>query len=581
MGGWRGWLGLGVALVPTLGLAWRMAYVCDDAYIAGRYARSLADGHGLRFNPGEAAPVEGYSDLLWVLIGAALEALGLRSPEALVGVSVGAAVLTLVLVWRVLVRDVGTSASAATAAVAVLSAFPPFAAWTSSGLEAMPAALAMTLVTSFALAGRTGRDVVVLGLSALALALLRSEGALWDAALLGGLWALRPGQRAVVGRAALLALAGLLPVELWRLSTYGTLVPHVARVKVVVGPALWLRGVAWVALASLTWLTPLLALGGGRLRHDPRWPAVAPFFAAAAAVVAFGVAVGGDYMPFHRFLLPAWPLLAVPLGLWIDRVAAGGAARAVGLVAALVLVGGLPLANVTLAPRAGLYALQRAVGTRSPVWRSDLWQVDKEAERSAARLSWARAIARVVPPGAKIVARGVGALGYETELFVLDAHGLVTAEVVEEGSGRMIAPGHDRRVQRGFFMGHVPDVLFAFALRREAKGEIADVLPYQWGIFEDLGPDEAIYVADLVDVPGKDPALPKELLLVRLLREGEDPELLRDRFKEQARRLGYRVPPLEPLDERRRAVALAKRHGGEGVRELLREAGHRPGAKGR
>ena len=38
----------------------------DDAYISYRYARNLAAGDGLTFNPGER--VEGYSNLLYVLL---------------------------------------------------------------------------------------------------------------------------------------------------------------------------------------------------------------------------------------------------------------------------------------------------------------------------------------------------------------------------------------------------------------------------------------------------------------------------------------------------------------------------------
>lgn len=559
-------------MTPTVLLAWRMWYVCDDAYIAGRYARHLAEGHGLVFNIGAPAPVEGYSDLLWVLLGAGLEVAGLRSPEAIGALSVLSALAILGLVWRVLVRQVGTSTSAATATVAVLAAFPPFAGWTSSGLEAMTFALLLMAAsaTAFGSAGLTLGPVLI------ALSTIRSEGALWGACILAVAWWCRPKLRRALTRAAGIWLVGLLPYEAWRFSTYGTLVPHVARVKVVFGPALLSRGCTWLLLFFGTWITPLAVLRLGRLRTDERWPVLVPYLLIAAAVAGFGVAVGGDYMPFHRFLLPALPLLALPLGVWIDRVGSVRPARAMVLVAALVAVGGLPLAHVQVVPGRALYALQRVVGTRNSGWRSDLWQLDKEASRSGERVGWARAIARVVPEGSSMVARGVGALGYETELFVLDAHGLVSPEVVEQGRGRLIAPGHDARVQRGFFMGYVPDVLFAFALDRAARKEIVHALPPQWGLFEDLGPEEAIYVAELVDVPGRDPRLPKEMLLIRLLRPGEDPEQLRARFKEQARRLGYRVPKLEPLDERRREVALAKRRGGEGVRELLWSAGHRP-----
>src|SRR5208283_5252873 len=38
----------------------------DDAMISMRYARNLAQGAGLRWNPG-LAPVEGYTNFLWTL----------------------------------------------------------------------------------------------------------------------------------------------------------------------------------------------------------------------------------------------------------------------------------------------------------------------------------------------------------------------------------------------------------------------------------------------------------------------------------------------------------------------------------
>ena len=43
----------------------------DDAMISMRYAQSLAEGHGLVWNPGEA-PVEGYTNFLWTLVMAKL-----------------------------------------------------------------------------------------------------------------------------------------------------------------------------------------------------------------------------------------------------------------------------------------------------------------------------------------------------------------------------------------------------------------------------------------------------------------------------------------------------------------------------
>src|SRR5690606_8691438 len=48
----------------------------DDAWISARYAWHLAEGHGLVYNAGEP-PVEGYTNLLWVLWLALVHTLGL------------------------------------------------------------------------------------------------------------------------------------------------------------------------------------------------------------------------------------------------------------------------------------------------------------------------------------------------------------------------------------------------------------------------------------------------------------------------------------------------------------------------
>jgi arabinofuranosyltransferase len=61
----------GIALQTVAGYSSRQIATAqtwgnDDAYISYRYARNLARGHGLVFNPGER--VEGYSDFLYVLL---------------------------------------------------------------------------------------------------------------------------------------------------------------------------------------------------------------------------------------------------------------------------------------------------------------------------------------------------------------------------------------------------------------------------------------------------------------------------------------------------------------------------------
>jgi hypothetical protein len=97
-----------LALVPYLALVARFDFVCDDAYISFRYARNLTRGEGLVFNPGVEPPVEGYSELLWVLAMAGWEALGVAPDLGARILSVAAgALLVLEAGGRVTTMDGG------------------------------------------------------------------------------------------------------------------------------------------------------------------------------------------------------------------------------------------------------------------------------------------------------------------------------------------------------------------------------------------------------------------------------------------------------------------------------------------
>ena len=58
----------------------RYYYLDDDQMISMRYARNLAEGHGLVWNPGER--VEGYTNPGWVLAMAAVHGAGAADATA-------------------------------------------------------------------------------------------------------------------------------------------------------------------------------------------------------------------------------------------------------------------------------------------------------------------------------------------------------------------------------------------------------------------------------------------------------------------------------------------------------------------
>lgn len=87
-------------LIPLLGLLALQAvlfrgFIPDDAFISFRVAEHLAHGDGLVYNLGER--VEGYSNLLWVLILALCSRLGVEVIWAAKGLGVFFSAATLVL----------------------------------------------------------------------------------------------------------------------------------------------------------------------------------------------------------------------------------------------------------------------------------------------------------------------------------------------------------------------------------------------------------------------------------------------------------------------------------------------------
>ena len=89
---------LGASIQVGLALYYSAGGMIDDSFISFRYAENLAGGHGPVYNPGDP-PVEGYSNLLWVLALAALSAMGLGTVVAAKWLGILCAVGILICAW--------------------------------------------------------------------------------------------------------------------------------------------------------------------------------------------------------------------------------------------------------------------------------------------------------------------------------------------------------------------------------------------------------------------------------------------------------------------------------------------------
>ncbi len=466
------------ALVIAIGLlvhlrAW--AFVCDDAFISFRYARNLADHGELAYNLAPHERVEGYTNFLWVLLLAAGDALGL-APERLAPVLTAAAslvsLLLVALLGAALRRRFGPGEPAPQAfapidlfAPALLVIWPEFVVWASSGLETS-LALALALASMFAwLRGR-----IELAALFAALAGLTRLDALLAIAALGLAWLVlvsfeKPRKPAPipwrrVAIASLVFLAPLLAALAFRKLYYGAWLPNTWAVKhhgALLRDSYGLGYLKfWAAGLALWWYAPLLVL----LR-----PRALILVLPILAQLAWAWSVGGDFMAYARFLLPATTLLALLLGLalaeareLLRRHVPAAWFEQTSVVLALVLL--LPAA-LRLPERIAADREHAHLHLRDDPSEPGFEGVTAMHRFAAIRRAAGAAFAQQLPRETVVTVGAAGAMPYASGFVTYDAYGLVDPSVVATTQPRRegARPGHQLHASLATMLAHGPDLL--------------------------------------------------------------------------------------------------------------------------
>jgi len=304
--------------------------VTDDAYISYRYLDNWLAGHGLVFNSGER--VEGYTNLLWIILIAPWRAVGLSPEIVSLALSLLAAGALFVGIY-VLAARLARHAGAGIAAVVLAASFPSLAHYVSAGLETILFTALITL--AFARISVTEKpDLWVAALLGAAV-MTRPEGMMVGVIVYGIYCLLRSSafsDRQVWGSASLFLM---FPIALtcWRLWYYGDPLPNTFYAKAT-GSGLELLGnglaylsrfvvgqYGWLLLvfAMLVFLPPAL-----RKLHNKTLACTLGLVLLAHFL--YVIKVGGDYLPMARFILHVFPLLVAlsVLGLWfVCRARAG------------------------------------------------------------------------------------------------------------------------------------------------------------------------------------------------------------------------------------------------------------------
>ena len=370
----------------------------EDAYITFRYAKMLASGQGLVFNPGEA--VMGFTSLpwtLWCALGALLHA-DLVWWTRITNLLADAG--TLLIGWRMLEPAHGVRS--ATLFAVFFAGWPLFAAGSASGLE-VNAFLALGFLSAQLVASGAAAAGPVLGL----FAVMRPEG-LAAVCVLG---------IAARNRARLEALA-VAALTLGALAVfYGSPVPQSVSAKA----GLYGTPGPWVGRHWWEWLSPFPI---ARFPLVPEGQHMLLF-----AVVSLPALVAGV-----RVLAPAWrsaAALAAGAGLvvWLGYVALGVAYFWWYLV--------VPLASLALVAAVGLPAIVRgrsilvaALLAVLGIWSTAVrLYVGRAQAEAAAFLPVAGYLQTHAAAGESVLLEPIGLIGERTGLRVLDESGLVSPEI--------------------------------------------------------------------------------------------------------------------------------------------------------
>jgi arabinofuranosyltransferase len=468
--------------------ALRWSFLCDDAYISFRYATNLAEHGELAFNVAPLERVEGYTNFAWVVVLAATAAIGLAPEHVAPVLGLASLAVTAVLVAHLLrTRRLEVDADAVggddrwtvVVALGLVAAVPEIVVWGTSGLEtAFAAAWVMGAIAAFvawrpalsaacAAAAVLSRPDTALGLGVWLVAHLAVHHRRW--------W--DHPRRAATCSPRRLALASawlVVPIAvhlLWRRSYYGTWLPNTWAIKAH-GAALrdtW--GTAYVEQwARAMWLPYLLPLLPWLRRSS------LPLLASAAAVVAYGWSVGGDFMAYSRFFVVPTLMLALVVGAALAECSRWLAAHGRRWSLAPSFVGTVAVALLARDADARF----RVDRSKPEGWLDGKWEgvtaMARFAEVGRAAGTWLR---EHVPADTLITVGAAGAVPYASRLPTVDAFGLVDPEMAAMDppplrTGPGVRPGHQLFAPVEYIRRRGPSLLCHVGFRGASPPREAD-----------------------------------------------------------------------------------------------------------
>lgn len=398
-------------------------YTEEDAFISFQYARNLASGNGLVFNPGEK--VEGYTNFLWTVLMS----------------------LAFLIHWDIVIwaKFIGGLSTLATVLLLCVGKFKPerdnawtgwlaagyllsnscFVLWSVGGLETALFCLFVTaaclIITSLPPTGNYG---ILAGSILGTAALTRPEGILIFVTITGALFFYPTASLKKTHYPAAIFIPFLvvvIPHFIWRLSYYGYLLPNTFYAKVGTGSSQILRGLIYVNhWAEELMYIPVISLVWVISHPRSGWRRRA-LASVAIVYLLYIIFVGGDWMRAGRFIVPILPFCGLSIAWMISDLLQCKSYKIVAkatviLIFIIVITGQVSSAK------------ERWKNTR-PYSLNEFW-----TSTPVLHGLWFK---RFAPEKASIATGSLGHITYYSELVVYDRLGLIDPYIAHQQTRTM------------------------------------------------------------------------------------------------------------------------------------------------
>lgn len=420
------------------GYAWGV----DDAYITYRYARNLAAGHGLVYNPGER--VEGYSNLLYAVAMALPIVAGADQPYAFsVTLNTVCAVAACLMFFTIVQRELDERLAAI--AALLFAANPLLWLWVGSGMESVFVLLLNLWIWHAVIrveAREAGSAPSELLVAVAASILARADGFVM-AAFVITYFAVK-GRWRTAAQLGIVAAAATGTQIAARLAYYGQPMPNTYYAKIS-GPLVQrfttagrqLGEIAKSQGIGLCILAILLDLGRRILTYAPDSRALCAAVrfpdTFALLLLAYWVYVGGDWHG-ERFLLVLYPF---------------------GIVSVLRLTNALPRCAWAYGAIGAVLTVQLGLPFREPRFGyvGEKWDAWIELGR----------FLRQAHPEALLAIDAAGKVPYFSGLRTIDMLGLTDAHIGHLPAETYRTPGHNKH-DTDYVLAKQPDLIAAMLI---------------------------------------------------------------------------------------------------------------------